>query len=213
MIEYKIYQPGGHHYTISIPPTYSDNKSTPLVLALHYAGHGSPYYGEGMLLSLINPAFQELEPIIVAPDCPAGDWLQLQSEAYVLALLDHIQEVYQIDPPRIILAGYSMGGIGAWNFAKRYPERFAAVVIMAASPPDDALEVEWKVPLMVIHGKMDELFPVQKTLQVVLGMEEQGTDIVYQILDGVTHFETQYFVSALRNSIPWLQEKWRTVDE
>ena len=209
MIQHKIFQPGRYRYTISIPESYSENHRVPLVLALHYAGHGSPFYGELMLLGLVEPAFKELAPIIVAPDCPDKDWLQPKSQAYLIDLLDHIQDNYQVDPHRILIIGYSMGGIGAWHSVRHHPERFSAAIIMAAPSPEDALEVEWQVPLMLIHGKKDELFPIQKTQRVVVDLEVQGVDITFRILDGVSHYETHFFVSALMNTLPWLENRWK----
>ena len=162
---------------------------------------------------MIEPAFRELRPIIIAPDCPTRDWTQPESEQLIFDLLDSIRERFNIDPGRILLTGYSLGGMGTWHFAGCYPERFSAAIVMAGRPPADVLEITWKVPLMVIHGRKDELLALYETKNTVIQLENQGVDIEFRILEGVTHYETHFFVAALRNTIPWLLEKWSGAKE
>lgn len=67
-IRQEVLEPG-RLYTLAIPASYTGDESVPLVLALHYGGHGAPYFGRGVLTGLVEPALRELEAIIVAPDC------------------------------------------------------------------------------------------------------------------------------------------------
>jgi predicted peptidase len=205
---HEVLSPGRRRYTISVPVAYTEDKPAPLILALHYAGHGSPYYGELILHSLIEPAFRELEPIIVAPDCPAKDWTQPESEQLILDLMDSIQEQFNIDQSRVLITGYSLGGMGTWHYAGNYPKRFSAAIIMAGRPPDEVQEIDWQIPLMVIHGRKDEIVPLLATREAISELEKKGIDIELRILENVTHYETHYFVPALRNTIPWLLERW-----
>jgi predicted peptidase len=203
-----IMKPGGLRYTLHVPNGYTDDKAVPLILVLHYGGHGAPYYGKYVLEDLAEPALREIGAIIVSPDCPERDWTHPRSEKLVLALLDRVQKKYNINRKRILITGYSMGGIGVWHFAGHFPERFTAGIAMAAAPPDEAIETDWQIPLYVIHGRKDELFPISQTTKIVNQLEEQGVDITYRILENVTHYESFYYVQALMNAIPWLLEKW-----
>jgi len=207
-IKHRVLQPGRRRYTISISPGYSSEKPTPLILALHYAGHGSAFFGELILLGLVEPAFRELNAIIVAPDCPDKDWTQPESEQFVFDLLDSIKGEFNIDPERILITGYSLGGMGTWHFAARYPDRFSAAIVMAGRPPENVSAIDWKIPLLVIHARNDEIIPINATKEVVLKLEERDVDITFRVLEGVTHYETHYFVGALQNAIPWLQDRW-----
>jgi predicted peptidase len=208
-ISYELLPPGYRRYTIFVPDEYTGEKPTPLILTLHYAGHGVPFYGEMILQDIIRPAFRELEPIIVSPDCPVKNWQQPESEQLIFDLLDTIQEKFNIDPERILITGYSLGGNGVWHYAGRYPDRFSAAIVMAGTPPEDALEIDWQIPLMVIHGREDEVLPLYETKGIVTELEKMGLDIEFRILEGVTHYATNYFVIALRNTIPWLIEAWK----
>jgi len=206
----EVLQPGFRRYAISVPFGYTGEKPIPLILALHYAGHGIPYYGEMFLLSLVAPAFQELEAIIVSPDCPSADWLQPASEQLIFDLLDSVQDQFNIDPKRILITGYSLGGTGTWYYAGRYPERFSAAIVMAGKPFEEVLEMDWQIPLMVIHGREDKIAPLHNTKKVVLELEKKGVNVDLRILESVTHHETHYFVSVLKNAIPWLLENWES---
>ncbi len=205
---YEIELDSSHRYTLSIPENYTGKTAVPLVLALHYGGHGSPFYGKFMLTDMVEPALRDLDAIIVSPDCPSSDWTQPESEAFVIELLDNIQAKHNIDANRVLVTGYSLGGMGTWHLAASYPERFAAAVVMAGMPPDNALEIEWDVPLYVMHGRDDEVLPIDPTLSAVAQLQSQGVDIKIKILEGVTHYETHLFVEPLKETIPWIREYW-----
>jgi predicted peptidase len=202
-------QPGDRHYTVAIPGDYSGDRSVPLVLALHYGGHGSPYYGRGFLTGLVEPALQDLGAIIVAPDCTGDDWTQPNSEQDVLDLLDHIEATYKVDSNRTLITGYSMGGIGTWHLAARHQDRFAAALPMAATPPSSAVDAAWDIPLYVIHSSEDELFPLRWTETAVDQLVTEGVSVELAVVDGVSHHETRRFIEPLQKAVPWVQEAWK----
>jgi hypothetical protein len=85
-------------YTISIPKDGAKKDPVPLVVALHYGGEVTPFYGRGMIDSLVGPAFAELGAIIIAPDSLGGDWTQQKNEEAVLSLIDSALASYNVDP-------------------------------------------------------------------------------------------------------------------
>jgi predicted esterase len=150
-----------------------------------------------------------LGAIIAAPDCPARDWAQPESQLFVEELIEHLKASYSIDPDRVLLIGYSMGGIGCWHLGIERPTNFTAVVIMAAKPPDNILREGWRLPIFVIHGKKDELFPVVDTTRAVLALEEAGVDVHYRILENTSHYETYKFLPVLKEEVKsWLANRW-----
>lgn len=48
-------------------------------------------------------------------------------EIDVLEAVDHVIANYNVDPKRVVLMGYSMGGAGAWHLGAHYTERWAVV--------------------------------------------------------------------------------------
>ena len=47
-------------------------------------------------------------------------------ETDVFEALDSVRKRYNIDPDRIVLRGFSMGGAGAWHIGLQYPDEWAA---------------------------------------------------------------------------------------
>lgn len=56
-------------------------------------------------------------------------------EADLFEAIAQVQKRYQIDPRRLLLRGFSMGGCGAWHIALHHPDRFAAAEIGAGTWP------------------------------------------------------------------------------
>lgn len=97
-------------FTISIPNTYSEQMQSPLVVALHYGGEVTPFYGRGMIDGIVGPALEDLHAIVVAPDSIAGDWTDPTNEAAVFQIMDSVIASYNVDKSKTLLTGYSMGG-------------------------------------------------------------------------------------------------------
>ena len=208
-IEQAVLPLNNQRYTISFPEGYPDEIPGPIILALHFAGHGTPFYGRIILEQLVEPALRELGAVIVAPDCTAESWSDPQSEADVLSLLDFVSNHYVLDTKRLIVCGYSMGGNGAWYLAARNPDRFSAAVIMSGWPPPEIGQVEWRVPVYVIHSRDDEFMPIEPTQFAVNTLVDRGAQVEFSILDGVTHFETYRFIAPLSAALPWLERVWQ----
>lgn len=204
----RISEPGGYRYTIAIPRNDLENGPVPLVLALHYAGHGAPFYGQHVLVDLVEPALRELGAIIVAPDCPARDWTEPHSVEMIQYVLDEIEGQYPIDAQKTLVVGYSMGGAGVWHLARCAPERFAAGVVMAGYPPDGLGEEQLAIPIYVIHSRADEVVPIGPAERVVRLLRAKGSRVEFVAVDGVTHFETTRCVGLLRAAVPWVTQVW-----
>lgn len=205
----EVLAPGGQRYTISIPAGYKPDKPVPLVLALHYGGTVTPYYGKPFLVNLVEPALRKLGAIIVAPDCTAGRWTDPQAEADVLALLDHVKKTWAIDPHRTLITGYSMGGMGTWALAARHQDRFRAAVIVAGQPQSEIADVEWRIPLYVIHSREDEVVPLKPTADMVKVLEARHVAVELVVVDGLTHYQVPAFVPYLRAAVPWIKKAWK----
>jgi len=209
-IENKTLKSGGHRYAIAIPQNYSEKKPAPLILALHFAGHGTPYYGRLMLSGLVEPALRELGAVIVAPDCPVSNWTQPQSIEMIMALLDEIEKKYKINTKKTLAVGYSMGGVGVWHLSKKYSERFSAGIVMAGRPPKILGEKDVKMPVYVIHSRADQVMPIAPTERVVSDLIEKGSNIEFVVEDKITHFQSTKFVTVLSDSVSWVKKIWNS---
>lgn len=195
-------------YTLSIPREFSPEQPMPFVMALHYGGTVTPWYSKGYLDILVEPAFQELNAIIAAPDCPGKGWNNPSSEAVVLELLDHIKSHYSIDEERMLVTGFSMGGIGTWHLVARHPQLFSAAIPIASTVGQETIKKIKDTPIYVIHSKQDEFFPYKQVKEMVQILKDRGVPVQLQLVDRISHYNTAGFTKYLREAIPWVKEIW-----
>ena len=204
----QLLAPGNMRYTIGIPPGYTGNEPVPLILALHYGGEVTAFYGGDFLNILVGPALQNLDAIMIAPDAGSGGWTSAQAESSIIQLLDAVEANYNIDPKKRLVTGFSMGGRGTWHIASRHQDRFTAAIPMAARPDSTMLDVEWRIPLLVIHSLADEVVAFGPVQEMVLAMIAKEIEVNMIIVSDLTHFQTQGFVAPLEAAVEWLQEVW-----
>jgi dipeptidyl aminopeptidase/acylaminoacyl peptidase len=194
-------------YSISVPPNYKTSSPVPLVVALHYGGEVKPFYGGGMIDSLIQPGLGKLGAILVAPDAlGGGDWTTEQNEQAVEWLTRSILQSYAVDPRKVAITGYSMGGEGAWHIGGLHQDLFTAVVPVEGEPAGKRLE--WKIPVLVIHSRDDEVVSIGPVEKHVQDLRAQGTLITLRTVDGLTHYQTAEFARPLQQAVPWLKGMW-----
>jgi predicted peptidase len=194
-------------YAISVPPTYNRALPAPLVLALHFGVQGGPslFAGRDLLRILMAPALAELGAVIVAPDVlNGGPWNTPQNEEAVLGLLDAVMRSYSIDPRRVIVTGFSMGGAGTWHFAGKYPDRFAAAVPVAGRPP--ATAAGWRVPVFAVHSRSDRVVPIGATEERIDELKRAGVSAQLVALVSPTHYQTGAHAEGVRQAVPWLRQ-------
>lgn len=199
-------------YTLSLPAGFEPETPRPLVIALHYAGMNHTHYGRGILTDLVEPGLRSLDAVIAAPDSPRGGWSDGEAESLVIDLLDFLTEHYRVDPHRVVLTGYSMGGMGTWHIASRNPGRFTAAIPMAGAPRDMG-DVELRalvnMPLYAIHSRADSVVPIAATERAIATLRaENAGHVGFAIANAVPHYNVPGFVPYLRKAASWLQQTW-----
>jgi predicted peptidase len=207
---------------------------TPLLICLHPGWSGqvpSPHYGEQFLSSMFIPAFVETGAIIASPDCPSGAWNNSSSRLAILGLIDHLVDCCGVDQSRVSLAGYSAGGWGAWYLLQLSPGGFSSSIMLATLPvidPVDRFEEnfpktnellagrldEWigrvpDVPIYIIHSQDDELMPYANARLSYGALVAAERQVELHSINGVSHFDADGYIGALRESRAWLMNTWR----
>ncbi len=196
-------------YVISIPTSFDKAKETPLVITLHFGGRVSPYYGEAFLNALTGPALEELGAIMVSPDCPGRGWTDPYSEKAVIALMDIVTLNYKIDKKKLLLTGFSMGGIGTWHIAANYPDRFTAIIPISSISKSKILKKIKNLPIYIINSKTDEIFKIDDVEGMVKQLKAQGLSVTFVALENTSHYHTHRFVPALKAAVPWIKKNWK----
>ena len=110
-------------YLLFLPRAYAvQPQQWPLILFLHGAGER----GYDLQLVKRHGVAKVLEEqvdvpfVVVSPQCPPHtSW----STDVLAALLDEIEQHYDVDPERLYVTGMSMGGFGTWALALAAPDR------------------------------------------------------------------------------------------
>jgi len=115
------------------------------------------------------------------------------SEKDTMNVIAMVRKEFKIDDKRIYIMGHSMGGAGALYLGSKYPKMFAAVAAEAPAafwqtrketlqPMKDA-----KVPVMIVHGDIDEVVPVTNSHAWVDVMKELKMKYEFIEQPGITH--------------------------
>ena len=198
------------YYGLTLPDSHSPGQPTPLILALHYGGSFSDYYGKTFARSYVEPALEDLGAIILSPTCPAANWTTPASEEAVLALIDHIKNTHSVDEKRVLITGYSLGAIGTWYLAARHPHLFTAALPVSGSGMSGYEELlrHLGCPVYVIHSRDDEILPFTTVENLVRMLRNCGIPIHFEDISGPTHYETASFIPHMKAAVPWIQSVW-----
>ena len=193
----------GERYTLYVPKHFDAQQPNLLVVSLHFGGPVSPWYGRQLLQSVVEPALNALDAVMVAADCAGARWLDC--EPTLERSIAHAEHHLSTSFVCRVLTGYSKGGIGTWDIGGHSPQRYAAAVVMAARAPDAQLRRNWRLPVRVIHGAHDELFAAGDVDRAVTALRNAGHDAALDLLPGVSHYQTHLFIEPLSQTVPWLQ--------
>lgn len=153
------------HFLLFLPASYGKDpaKKWPVIMYLH--GSGSRGTNIALVRNYLLPKMVDNQPnfpfIVISPQCPPEASMWSSQIDALNALLDLVQARYAVDPHRLYLTGFSMGGFGTWEFSLTYPRRFAAIAPVAGgyifqSPvvPDAICDLK-TLPVWVFHGGQD----------------------------------------------------------
>jgi predicted peptidase len=179
-----------YKYELFIPYSYTADKPVPLILFLH--GAGERVGGEMMPVEQgIGTAIKKDErsfPFLVIFPQAERTWSANSPDAErALAIQDDVMKTYKVDPKRIYLTGLSMGGMGTWGLALKYPDRWAAIVpICGRGNTTQAAKIK-DVPCWCFHGDADERVSVNGSRRMIEALKAAGGNPKYTEYPGVGH--------------------------
>jgi predicted peptidase len=109
------------------------------------------------------------------------------SEQDVMQVLQRVRKLYKIDENRIYLMGHSMGGIGTWAIAPKYPDIWAAIAPLSGIGSPDTAERIKHIPEIIVHGDADPTVDVASSRAMVAKLKALGVDFKYIEVPGGLH--------------------------
>jgi len=199
-------------FSLYVPEYYTPDRSWPLVMALH-GGSGN---GRGFLWSWLRDA-RSLGAILVAPTASGSTsnkstWALMGEDAdtpNLARILDSVRSRWNVDPARLLLTGMSDGGTFCYvtGLARASPFTHLAPVAATFHPlmaeMADAERLRG-LPVYIVHGRLDWMFPVQVARQTKDALAAAGADVTYRELDDLSHCYPREMNAPILN---WLAGK------
>ncbi len=193
-------------YSLYIPENYSPEQKWPLIVCLH-GGYGR---GEEYIWTWLRPA-KSKGYLLLAPKSMGPTWSALNPPVdirSIRAILEEVLAVYEVDRRRIYLTGLSDGGIFTYVLGLSCPELFAGLAPVAGqlhAAVDRAIRQGRgkEVPILVVHGAHDFIFPVRFTQQTCELLRRLGYQVTYEDLSDWGH-AYPYSINE-RIVLPWFE--------
>jgi phospholipase/carboxylesterase len=193
-------------YSLYIPESYTADRQWPLIICLHGG------YGEGYeyIWTWLRPA-RTRGYILVSPKSLDVTWTMTPNSIdtrSILRMLDEVAAEYSIDRSRLYLTGLSDGGIMTYLLGIERHEMFTGIAPVAGAlhPVVDPLlraKTGRELPIFVVHGVHDFIFPVTFTRQTNELLKSLGYNLKYEELPNWGHALT-YSINE-RLVMPWFE--------
>jgi phospholipase/carboxylesterase len=119
---------------------------------------------------------------------------------------------YAVDPRKLVLLGFSQGGVLAYRLALANPRRFAGLAALSSWLPPQLLEKlpeadgRDELPTLVQHGTGDEIIAVARAQQSMEALRALHVPVVYREYDMGHEINGESLVDLSR----WLEDKVRS---
>ena len=192
-------------FSLYVPEYYTPDRAWPLVMALH-GGSGN---GRGFLWSWLRDA-RSRGAVLVAPTATGNTWALMGEDTDTPNLgriLDTVRRSWNIDPTKLLLTGMSDGGTFCYVTGLKSSSPFTHLAPVAATfhplmaEMADAERLRG-LPIYLVHGRLDWMFPVQVARQTHQMLSAAGADATYRELDDLSHSYPREMNAAI---LDWLR--------
>jgi predicted esterase len=211
-------------YRVYVPKGYSASKATPLVIALHGLGANEDSFFDSY--SQLPPQLAEKHGFLMAAPLgfrrdgfygssimgatdAASKRRGENSEKDVLEVLRLMKAAYNVDDSRIYLIGHSMGAIGTWAIASKYPQTWAALVAFSGVGAASLADNMKAIPQFIVHGDADNTVNVSGSRNMVAALKKLNANVTYIEVPGGSH--TDVVVPNLPQAFEFLAAQRKSV--
>ena len=179
---------GGHHggFSLYVPEHYTPDRTWPLIVGLH-GGSGN---GRDFLWTWMREA-KSREYLLVAPSAAADTWSATDDRG-LMEILDWLGRRYHLAADRILLSGLSDGATFTLVYGLAHPDVYRALAPLCGvlHPANEVLGNLGRargVPIYLVHGAQDFLFPVSLGRMARATLTAAGAALEYRELPELSH--------------------------
>lgn len=157
-------------YVLDVPDSVKPKKPAPLLFDFHGFGHSAAgvWNVSGFKPLAVRDGFITVYPDglpvhLLGRDAPGWEIATTEKNrdvAFTKRLLDEIERTYCIDRARVFSTGFSNGAYFSYLLACQMADRFAAIAPVSGALTPGACNPGRAVPVLIHHGRQDELVPV-----------------------------------------------------
>ena len=201
----------------------------PTILALH--GFGSNAHDLLGIAPLVNQAVPGEQVMFLCPQGPvviepqpgqrAYAWFPISgggeidptalvgARGVLEGFVDDALEHYPIDPDRLVIMGFSQGGVMAYDLALGRPDRYAALVALSTWLPEQVLgslqpdEARADLTTLLIHGTTDPMVAIDSGKAAFEALKGLGIEAAW----GEYEMGHEINQNAMRDLLGWLAQE------
>jgi phospholipase/carboxylesterase len=177
-------------FSLYVPEYYTPDRAWPLVMALH-GGSGN---GRNFLWSWLRDA-RSFGAILIAPTATGPTWALMGEDhdtPNLSRILAAVRGRWNVDAQRMLLTGMSDGGTfcyvtgldSASPFTHLAPVASTFHPLMAEMADAERLR---GLPIFLVHGRLDWMFPVQVARHTRDALAAAGADVTYREIEDLSH--------------------------
>lgn len=189
-------------YALYIPKSFDPARTYPLVVSLH-AEESTHRLNLRQVFGIVNrfgdlaandlrffPVARDVQFIVACPLARGTMGYRGIAEQDVYDMLADVRRRFPIDPARVYLTGFSMGGGGALRLALTRPDVWAAVAVVSPVAVTDAEELApnaLNLPVRLFQGEADPLVPAASSRTWHRRLEAADAPVEYIEYPAVRH--------------------------
>jgi phospholipase/carboxylesterase len=193
-------------FSMYVPEYYTPDRAWPLVMALH-GGSGN---GRGFLWSWLRDA-RSFGAILVSPTATGGTWALMGDDTdtpNLMRILADVRGRWNVDAGQLLLTGMSDGGTFSYVSGLEQGSPFTHLAPISASFHPFLVEAADNdrlrgLPVHVVHGALDWMFPVQLARQAEQFLAGAGARVTYSEIDDLSHTYPREINAVL---LRWLRD-------
>ncbi len=169
-------------YTVTVPRDYdpAGKDLRPVLIWLHCWWGDGKWTAPQTYLEPIKMAALKKGFILVQPFGRGTQWYRNDGEVDVWQVWKAVNAQWRIDPDRVYISGFSMGGYGACEWAASYPQMFAAAGAYSGTMSQEFLPNLRQIPFRFEAGSLEGAAAEMAVLaQALKKVDGRSAEVVY----------------------------------